>query len=154
VVAAALLAMSGACAHQKLIPGTSVEDTEDNRSILQAVEHYRERLVAKNVDGLLVLASERYQEDSGTPRSEDDYGYAGLKEVLTKRLARVRSLRYDIEYRSLKVTKDRAEVQAFIKGAFEVEAESGERYRQVSDYHRFVLERPEKDGRWQFVSGM
>ena len=33
----------------------------------------------RNVDGLLVLASPRYFEDSGTPRSDDDYGYDGLE---------------------------------------------------------------------------
>ena len=41
----------------------------------------------------------------------------------------------------------------FLNGAFELVSEAGERYRRVNDFHRFVLERNQKD-RWKFVSGM
>ncbi len=141
------------CARQRLIPGTQVVDSEENRSIIQAVENYRARLVEKNVEGLLLLASERYFEDSGTPRAEDDYGYQGLKDILANRLARLRSLRYEIQYRNVRVQGPRAEVEVIIKGAFELVAESGERYRQVNDFHRFVLERA-GENRWKFLAGM
>src|SRR5262245_45057912 len=77
------------CAHHRMIPGTSVPDTDDNQAILKTIETYRARLVEKNVDGLLVLASDKYFEDSGTPRADDDYGYQGLREVLTTSLQRV-----------------------------------------------------------------
>ncbi len=56
--------------------------SEENRKIIETVEQYRRRLMERNVDGLLVLASPTYFEDSGTPRSDDDYGYDGLKQVL------------------------------------------------------------------------
>jgi hypothetical protein len=141
------------CAHSDVIPGTQVADNEVNRSILKTVEEYRQRLEQRNVEGLLVLASERYFEDSGTPRADDDYGYDGLKEVLASRLSRVRSLRYEIQYRGVRVTGDKAEVEVFLNGAFELVSEAGERYRRVNDFHRFVLERNQKD-RWKFVSGM
>lgn len=141
------------CAHQATLPGTTVEDTADNRGVVATVEQYRMRLLEKNVEGLLVLASDRYFEDSGTPTAEDDYGYEGLKYVLANRLARLKSLRYDIQYRSVKVTGSRAEVEVFLSGAFELIAESGDRYRRVSDYHLFTLERADKD-KWKFLSGM
>jgi hypothetical protein len=149
-VAAALLALalSGACAHTRVLPGT-----QDNRAILAVIEQYRMRLLEKNVEGLLNLASHGYFEDAGTPTAEDDYGYEGLKYVLTNRLARLKSLRYDIQYRNVRVRGKRAEVEVFLSGAFEVIAESGDRYRRVSDYHMFELERGEKD-HWKFLSGM
>jgi hypothetical protein len=151
---ALVMASAWGCAHQKLLPGTTVPDTEDNRAVLQVIELYRQRLVERNVEGLLVLASDRYFEDSGTPTAEDDYGYDGLKDVLANRLARLKSLRYDIQYRNVRI-KDgrRAEVEVFLSGAFELVAESGDRYRRVSDYHRFVLERTDQD-KWKFLSGM
>jgi hypothetical protein len=153
VVLSALSALAGACAHTRVLPGTQVADTQDNRAILAVIEQYRMRLLEKNIEGLLNLASRAYFEDAGTPTAEDDYGYEGLKYVLTNRLARLKSLRYDIQYRNVRVRAGRAEVEVFLSGAFEVIAESGDRYRRVSDYHMFELERGEKD-HWKFLSGM
>jgi hypothetical protein len=156
LTAALLLVTSGlwgACAHQEYFPSSTIPKTEENKQIIDTVEQYRRRLLERNVEGLLVLASEKYFEDSGTPRSDDDYGYNGLKVVLSKRLSRVQSMRYEIEYRAIKHAGNRAEVEVFLDGSFELSAKSGDRYRRVNDYHRFILERsgPEK---WKFISGM
>ncbi len=144
---------AGACAHENFLAGTTVPDTEENRAVLDTIEQYRDRLIAKNVEGLLVLASDKYFEDSGTPRSDDDYGYDGLRDAIKKQLQRVRSIRYEIQYRNLRVVGPRAEVEVFINGAFELAADSGDRYRRVSDYHRFVLEKL-PNNKWKFLSGM
>jgi hypothetical protein len=146
--------LGGACAHQGTIPETTVADTEENRAIWKTVEDYRQRLRDKNVEGLLVLASPKYFEDAGTPTAIDDYGYEGLKQILASRLARVRTpVRYDIQYRAITITGDKAEVEVYLSGAFEVLAENGERYRRISDFHRFVLERA-PNNKWKFLSGM
>src|SRR5258708_21557567 len=135
-----------ACAHTDYFAGTTIQRSEQNRKIIETVEQYRQRLLARNVDGLLVLASARYFEDSGTPRSDDDYGYDGLRQVLTNQLKRVKSIRYEIEYRNINRTGARAEVEVFLDGSFELAADAGDRYRRVNDYHRFVLE--EKGDEW------
>jgi hypothetical protein len=145
-------ALAAGCAHEDFFPGTTILRTEQNGKIIETVEQYRRRLIEHNIEGLLVLASDKYFEDSGTPRSDDDYGYEGLKRVLATQLQRVRSLRYDIEYQDIKIQGNRAEVKVFLDGSFELAAESGDRYRRVNDYHRFVLEQ-EKD-KWKFISGM
>jgi hypothetical protein len=152
----ALLALSLAgaagCAHEDYFPGTTILRSEQNRKIVETIEQYRRRLLERNVEGLLVLADEKYFEDSGTPRSDDDYGYDGLRAVLDAQLKRVKSMRYEIEYRNIKVTGKRAEVEVFLDGSFELAADAGDRYRRVNDYHRFVLE--QHDENWKFVSGM
>ncbi len=145
------------CGHQPYLPGTTIPATEANREIIDTVEQYRMRLLEKNVEGLLLLASQKYFEDGGTPQPNDDYGYAGLANILTNRLGRVESIRYDIQYKSIRMMPDgRAEVVAFLSGAFELQGETGERYRRVSDFHRFLLERATEGGtaKWKFVSGM
>ena len=147
----ALVTVAG-CAHRDYFPGTTIIKSEQNRKIIETVEQYRRRLIERNIEGLLVLASDKYFEDSGTPRSDDDYGYEGLKQVLTRKLGRVKSLRYEIEYRSIRVLGSRAEVEVFLDGSFELAAESGDRYRRVNDYHRFILEK--SNDRWKFMSGM
>ncbi|HEX3905474.1 MAG TPA: hypothetical protein VH853_21805 [Polyangia bacterium] len=153
-LAFALVVGAGAgCAHREYFPGTTIVRSEENRKIIEIVEEYRQRLMQRNVVGLLALASPKYFEDSGTPRSDDDYGYDGLRAVLEKQLPRVKSLRYDIEYRNIRVTGNEAEVEVFLDGSFEIgAAEAGDRYRRVNDYHRFLLD---KEGdEWKFIAGM
>lgn len=147
------LALAAGCAHRDYFPGTTIVRSDENRKIIETVEEYRQRLMQRNVVGLLALASPRYFEDSGTPRSDDDYGYEGLKKVLEQQLQRVKSLRYDIEYRNIRVSGNEAEVEVFLDGSFEISsAEAGDRYRRVNDYHRFLLD---KEGeQWKFVAGM
>ena len=147
-----LVAMGAGCAHEEYFSGTTIVRSEENRKIIETVEQYRHRLLEHNIEGLLVLASDKYFEDSGTPRSDDDYGYDGLKVVLANQLKRVKSMRYEIEYRHIKVTGKRAEVEVFLDGSFELQADAGDRYRRVDDYHRFVLE--QKGDEWKFLSGM
>jgi hypothetical protein len=155
-----VLALVGAgtgCGHGRYLPGTTILANETNREIIDTVEEYRMKLTEKNVDGLLLLASEKYFEDGGTPQSNDDYGYSGLATILTGRLQRVESIRYDIQYKRITMGADgRAVVEAFLSGAFELQGEVGERYRRVNDFHRFVLERSTTGGsaKWKFVSGM
>jgi len=153
----ALVGAGAGCGHGQYLPGTTILSTETNRDIIDTVEEYRMKLVGKNVDGLLLLASDKYFEDGGTPQSNDDYGYSGLASILTGRLQRVESIRYDIQYKRISMGSDgRAVVEAFLSGAFELQGEVGERYRRVSDFHRFVLERSTSGGssKWKFVSGM
>jgi len=145
------------CGHGRFLPGTTIPATDENREIIAAIEDYRMRLVQRNVEGLLLLASEKYFEDGGTPQPNDDYGYAGLSAILSTRLQRVESIRYDIQYKKIKVDREgRAEVEAFLSGAFELQGEAGDRYRRVSDFHRFVLQRATDGGtaKWKFLSGM
>lgn len=154
----ALLAAGLGCGHAPYLPGTTVPDTEVNREIVDTIEAYRMRLVEKNVEQLLLLASDKYFEDGGTPRPNDDYGYDGLGQILGSRLQRVESIRYNIQYKRIHMRSDgRAEVEAFLNGAFELQGgEAGDRYRRVSDYHRFVLERSTTGGmaKWKFLAGM
>jgi len=140
------------CAHTDYFPGTTIQRNEDNLKIIETVEKYRRRMLEHNVDGLLVLASQRYFEDSGTPRSDDDYGYEGLRQVLANKLKMVKSLRYEIEYRNISVRGDEAEVEVFLDGSFELGSTLGDRYRRVNDYHRFLLERQGES--WKFLAGM
>lgn len=149
------LALLG-CGHGKFIPGTTVLANETNQEIIDCIENYRMNLVQKNVDGLLLLASEKYFEDGGTPQANDDYGFEGLRLILLNKLQRVQSIRYDMEYQAITVKDDMAEVRVFINGAFELKGEAGDRYRRLSDIHRFVLQRAPNGGsfKWKFLSGM
>jgi len=57
----------GACAHPDYFAGTTIQRSEQNRKLIETVEQYRRRLLARNVDGLLVLASDRYSRTRARP---------------------------------------------------------------------------------------
>jgi hypothetical protein len=152
-MAVVLAAASIGCAHTRFLPGTTIPATEENLTIIETIELYRARLIEKNIDGLLLLASNKYFEDGGTPQANDDYGYDGLRQILTTRLSRVQSLRYEIEYQTVTVKGEIAQVDVFLNGAFELQSETGERYRRVNDRHRFVMQRHTHNS-WRFLNGM
>ena len=149
----ALATVMGGCGHTRMLPGTQIPATEDNLAVIETIEQYRAFLIEKNIDGILLLASNKYFEGGGTPQANDDYGYDGLRQILTGRLGRVQSLRYDIEYQRITRSGDRVEVEVYLNGAFELQSETGERYRRVNDRHRFVLERT-SNNKWRFLSGL
>ena len=142
----------GACATARTIPGTMVIDTKENREILDLCERYRHALEDRDGGQLLALAHPQYYEDSGTPKADDDYGYDGLREVLAKRLASVRAIRYNIEYRKIDVAGKHAKVDIRYDASFQLATEMGDRWERKQNDKRIELE---NDGRrWLIISGM
>lgn len=145
------LAASG-CATLLRIPGTTVVDNPANREIIKLCERYRQAMEERDSGTLLALAHPAYFEDSGTPSGDDDYGYEGLKQVLGDRLRKVRSLRYNVEYRSVEITGTRAQVQIRFDASYQIATEMGDRWERKQNEKRIEFER---DGnRWLIVAGM
>jgi hypothetical protein len=147
-----LLALGGGCAHVNVIPGTRVEDTKANREILDVVERYRRAMEERDTVTLLALAHPNYYEDSGTPKGDDDYGYEGLREVLQRRVAALRTVRYNIEYRKITVEGHHAQVDIRYDASFQIATEMGDRWERKQNDKRIELE---NDGhRWLIIAGM
>jgi hypothetical protein len=145
-------AASSGCAHLSTIPGTKVVDTRENREIIEVCERYRRALEERDPVTLLALAHPNYYEDSGTPKGDDDYGYEGLKEVLSRRLAALRTLRYNIEYRKVEVEGHRARVDIRYDASFQIATEMGDRWERKQNDKRIELETDGK--RWLIIAGM
>ncbi len=145
------LAWAG-CATVNVIPGTKVPDTKANREILDVCEKYRHAMEERDAATLLSLAHPSYYEDSGTPGGNDDYGYEGLKEVLSKRLAALKTLRYNIEYRRVNIEGHHAQVDIRYDASFQLATEMGDRWERKQNDKRLELE---NDGRrWLIIAGM
>ncbi len=146
-------ACAPACAAISYIPGTTVADTPTNRVIIRDVcEKYREAMEERDGAQLLAMASPHYYEDSGTPKGDDDYGYEGLKQVIATRMASLRSVRYNIEYREVILEGKRAHVDIRYDASFQIATEMGDRWERKQNDKRLELE---FDGnRWLFVGGM
>jgi hypothetical protein len=87
--------------NQQLIPNTDLEDTAENRSLVEFCELYRHAVERRDIDKLLTLAHPDYYEDGGNVDATDDLDYAGLKTYLESEFVRARAIRYDIHYRRI-----------------------------------------------------
>lgn len=156
-----LLVVLSACAGRpRMIGNTKIADTSFNRDVIKVVEEYRLALERQDTEALLLMASKAYWEDSGTPSGSDDYGYDGLRDVLTNRLAKVKDVRYQMRYMSLRTSCDatptkgcRASVEALIDASFTVvDALGNERRPDKRDQGELVLEWTGE--KWLFLAGM
>jgi hypothetical protein len=101
VVAALAFALALAGCARTYIPNTDVEDTSENRKVVQFCEEYRHAVEDKNIGKLLSLASPRYHESGGNTRGEDDIDYEGLKQYLAGVFMKTTGIRYEIKYRKV-----------------------------------------------------
>jgi hypothetical protein len=141
----------GGCATLRLIPGTKIADTPQNREVLARCEEYRLAMEQRDAAKLLSMADPNYYEDSGTPAGSDDYGFPGLKHVLESRLAALRWLRFLIRYRELHILGDRASVDIRYDISFQLLTEVGEKWERRQNEKR--LELKHEGNRWMFLSG-
>jgi hypothetical protein len=95
-----LAAGSSACATQ-LIPNTDLEDTAENRDLVEFCELYRHAVERRDIDKLISFAHPDYYEDGGNVDATDDLDYAGLKTYLEGEFVRARAIRYEIHYRRI-----------------------------------------------------
>ena len=145
-------AAAAGCAHQN-IPNTHVEDTSENREVIEFVEKYRKAVEDRDVTTLLRMSSRFYFDDMGTPGGDDDVDYDGLRLALERMRKDVLAARYQISYRGLTYTpNDRVLVDLLYTGWFKVETPEGAQWRRRLEPHRIVLAR--EDGRLMILSGM
>jgi len=139
----------------RYIGNTQVEDTEENRAILQVIEQYRRAVVDRDVQRILDLTSDRFFEDPGTPGDpRDDYDKAGLRTKLEESFSRVQDQDLRIDVRKLhQLDDDKAAVEYRFHLRYRLALPSAEGWREFIDVNRVVLVR-ENDGRWRFLSGL
>jgi len=147
-----LVALSG-CAQQKLIPNTKVQDSPINREILTVVERYRQAVERQDAASVLALVHPSYQDYAGTPQSNDDIDYNGLRKILTNRFKQASRIRYRIEYQEVRGAGETAQVDTYIDATFIYEEPNANpRWRRLTDYNQFRLM---KNGlTWRFVGGL
>ena len=150
--AAALIAAAVGCAHGN-IPNTRVEDTEQNREVVEFMEKYRMAVEKRDVASLLGMASRDYFDDMGTPAGDDDVDYEGLEAGLQRMREEVLAARYQISYRAISFIRARKVlVDVLYTGWFKVQTDEGTQWRRRLEPHRLVLAR--EDNAYRILSGM
>jgi hypothetical protein len=156
----AIVASTACAGRASYVAGTKVPYSPANKAVLEACEDYRLAVERADAEALMLMAHKQYWEDSGTPSGGDDYGYDGLRTVLTTRLQKASDIRYSMRYITVQQTcKDelkagcKAAVDVLIDASFTVTSAMGMPKRpDKRDQNQLVLE---WDGRrWLFLSGM
>jgi len=140
-----------------MIPNTTVDDTAENREVVEFVEEYRHAVEDRNVRRLLELASPRYLDDNGTPAGEDDLDFDTLREKLAIWSDRVTDVRYEIKYRRVSYDQSRIFVEFRYTASFRVETGENERWARRLGDHRLILTREEgeaPEGELRILAGM
>lgn len=140
IACAIALAALSAC-KPALLPGTSIEDTPDNREVLAFMEQYRTAVESRSAENVLKLVASDYWEDSGTPDQRDDYGIEKLQRDLAERLSHTRAIH--LELRIQHVEPDDASLRVdyrYLQRAL-LAMPAGEQWVSHSDVNRIVLRR-------------
>lgn len=87
--------------NRQLIPNTDIEDTNDNRVVIEFCESYRRAVEQKDIARLLSLAHPDYYEDGGSVDASDDLDKVGLQGYLEQRFVQASSIRYEMHYRAI-----------------------------------------------------
>lgn len=139
-VLACVVGLGTVACSKHVIPNTDVEDTEQNRRIVQFCEDYRRAVERRNIGLLLQLADPAYYEDGGNIDSRDDIDYAGLEEYLRGKFRQTKAIRYEIRYR--RVGKGRRNVwyvDYTYSASYKIPTEAGDIWRRVVADNRLEL---------------
>lgn len=134
------------------IPGTQIEDTQDNRAVLEKVEEYKRAVEALDAEAVLALVSPRYYEDNGNTDAADDYDYKGLQVNLRKDFERTRAIQLVLRVDAVEVEEETAFAEVYYQIRAQNEYPSGIKWDTGSDRARLTFER--RDGNWLIISGL
>lgn len=150
LLAPAALLLAACATHQ--IAGTEIADTADNRAVLASVQAYAEALQRRDAAGILALVSPDYFDNAGTADPSDDLDFARLEQTLPGDLARLESLRVEVQVRRITVDKETAVAELWSDGWYRIRTAQGVVPRRDQDLHRMKLAR--RDGVWKIVAGL
>ncbi len=141
-VAAFVLPLS-ACP-PKFIPHTEIQDTPDNRAILDVMHAYKEGFEARDAKAITELASPRYLD------ARDSIGFETLEKQLSLYFERVRQDHLDVTPRRIVVEGEHARVDYIFALSYILNSAQPKWVSQTDD-KRMTLAR--ENGHWRVTSG-
>jgi hypothetical protein len=148
---AAGLALFAACA-PRLLPGTDIRDTPENRAVYEVVRSYQQALERRDAPAILALVAPDYFDNAGTPDPSDDIDRAKLEQTLPADLAKLEGVRLDVTIRNIQVQGDNATAEVFYEEYYRVQTAAGPVPRRDSDVHQIHLKKIQ--GAWKITSGL
>jgi hypothetical protein len=140
----------------ELIPGTSVEDSDENRKVLTFLTRYQSAMQERSVDKVAALCAADYFEDNGNQDPKDDYNLDGLKKKLGDHFARTKELVLEVYVQKVEHADDgRVSVAYRYNTRALVGFPSGDKWLTATELNRIVLRPVDKDeAGYRIVSGL
>lgn len=137
-------ALSMGCA-PKLIPNTTIRDTQDNRQILEVIRRYKNAFEALDAQAIAALASPRYLD------ARHNISYETLVTDLEKDFEHVRQVQLDIAVKRIDIEKDVARVDYIYSANILIRGTGEDRWEKTTDDKRMTLVRDGNE--WKVLSG-
>ncbi len=136
----------------KLIPGTDIRDSRENRAVYEVVDEYVRAMNRRDPAAVLALVSPDYFDDAGTPEPGDDLDRVGLEKSLRKDLERVETEKLAVTVRNIEIQGDAAFAEIFFDNYYRVQTPAGPVPRRDTDVHRIRMKK--LDQKWKIVAGL
>ena len=137
----------------KLIPGTDLRDTKEDREILDVIGTYRNAMETRSADGILKLMAKNFFETSGSPEGNDNFDRVGLQAKLKTWTEKASSVRVAIEVKQITFEGDQAKVRYFFDANFQIPGPNNtQQWKRETDTKEMLLRREDKT--WKIVSGI
>lgn len=131
-----------------------VKDKPKVRSVLEVLARYRKAVVNKDFGVIRQLISKDYYENAGTTdTTEDDYGWAELKEKILEMMAEhTKEIRYEILVKKVEIKGERASVEYEYDFAYRYEV--GQKPSWDAGLEANQIRLVKEGGDWKIVSGL
>lgn len=132
---------------------SEIEDTAENREVLDILYQYRLALVNKDFGTLNRLVSENYYENAGTTHTTaDDYGHGELADIYELMAEYADQIRYSVKVHEVVVDRNQAHIDYEFEYAYQYRVADEETWDAGLDVNRLELYR--EGGQWRIISGM
>ncbi len=153
VLLAFMALATSACAHSK-IPRTSIDDTPENRAIIELVDRYKTAMESLDASAVLSLVSPRFYENNANSDDTDDYDFSGLEANLRQEFQKTRALKLDLRVDVVEVDQEAG--TAFAELYYQVRAHheypAGMQWETSADRTR--LRFTKSGDQWMIVGGL
>ena len=143
--------LAAACSHATL-PGTNIQDTAENRAVLDVFGKYKSALEARDPTAILALATPDYSDPGDPSRGVEPADRPGLQRKLQEDLGKVTGLRLEATVKDLQIKGNEARLDYFQVLRYAVATPSGEKWKSESDDARMRFLRV--NGEWKIASGL
>lgn len=131
----------------------TIEDTVENRKVLDVMVQYRRALMRKDVGSLRRLVAEDYYDNAGTTTTTaDDYDGSNLPEIFEMLSQHAEEIRYAVNVKAMEIKGDQASVDYEYEFAYKYRVGEQETWDAGVDVNR--LELASRDGEWKIISGL
>ncbi|MFH1808290.1 MAG: nuclear transport factor 2 family protein [Pseudomonadota bacterium] len=147
-----LILMGLAACKPALLPGTEIEESEENRAIYDVIVTYHKGMQDRNAEAVMKTVSKDYFETAGTEDPGDDYGYEQLAQNLKDDFERSKVVRLDLHLKTIEIKDDTAVVLYRYQTRAQVSFPASEQWITKTDVNKMRLKREGET--WKIVAGL